>query len=199
MLPDFVRVKEKRRRWFIRAVDREAETLTPLLNHVRTVKQHEGRRLHYQTVEGAQDTIAYDKRIATSLKFKLDEVADLSNQAYLEKAKEMAAELAPQAMNQFFKEMDRWTAEAGTVTSAGGRPFEPMMLIECLEKVDVDFDDRGRPQLPALVAGPSQQPAMEKVFADAEKSAEFQRAWGDLMQRKWIEFRDREADRKLVD
>jgi hypothetical protein len=115
VLPDFVRVKEKRRRWFIRAVDREAERLTPLLNHVRTVKQHEGRRLQYQTVEGVQDTITYDNRISSALRIELDKIADLNNRAYLEKAKEMAAELASQAMKHFFGEMDRWTAEAGVL------------------------------------------------------------------------------------
>ena len=39
MLPDFVRVKEKRRKRFNQWVNRETERLTPLLNHTRTVRQ----------------------------------------------------------------------------------------------------------------------------------------------------------------
>ena len=67
MLPDFVHVKEKRRQRFIQMVNRETKMLTPLLNHIRTVRQHEGRRLGYETVDGVQDVINYENRISSAL------------------------------------------------------------------------------------------------------------------------------------
>lgn len=198
MLPDFARVKEKRRRRFIRMVNHETEKLTPLLNHVRTVRQHEGRRLEYETVDGVQDAVDYENRISSALRIQRDDFANMDEGRYLSKAQEMAKELAPQAMRHFFGIMDHWTAQAGTVTDAGGQPFDPMMLIESLEKVDIDFDERSQPQLPTLVANPTDQPAFERKLAEAEKSPEFQRRWNELMQTKLAEYRDREADRKLV-
>ena len=198
MLPDFVRVKDKRRRRFIQRVNRETKGLTPLLNHVRTVRQHEGRRLEYETVDGVQDVVNYENRISSALQIHRDDFANMDESRFLSKAKEMAKELAPQAMRHFFGMMDRWTAQAGTVTDAGGRPFDPMMWIESLEKVDIDFDECGQPQLPALVANPKDQPVFERKLAEAEKSPEFQRRWNELMQIKLMEYRDREADRKLV-
>ena len=198
MLPDFIEVKEKRRQRFNQMVDRETEMLTPLLNHIRTVRQHEGRRLEYETVDGVQDVIDYENRISSALRIHRNDLASMDEGRYLSKAKEMAQELAPQAMRHFFGMMDRWTAQAGTVTDAGGQPFTPMMLIESLEKVDIDFNERGQPQLPTLVANPKDQPNLEQKLAEAENSPEFQRRWNKLMQIKLMEYRDREADRKLV-
>ena len=198
MLPDFIDVKEQRRGRFIQMVNRETEMLTPLLNHIRTVRQHEGRRLEYETVDGVQDVVDYENRISSALRLHRNDFASMDEGRYLSKAKEMAKELAPQAMRHFFGMMDRWTAKAGTVTDAGGQPFNPMMLIESLEKVDIDFDERGQPQLPTLVANPKDHAGLEKKLAEAENSPEFQRRWNELMQIKLMEYRDREADRKLV-
>ncbi len=199
MLPDFARVKEKRSRRFVLAVNRVTDRLTPVLNPIRTVRQHEGRRLQYQTVEGTEDVVNYDHKISSALRISRDELARMDEEAYRAKAKGMAAELAPQAMRHFFGMMDRWCAAAGTVTSAGGRPFDPMMLIESLEKTDIDFDERGRPLLPTLVSHPDTFKAAAPKLAEAENSPEFQRRWKELMERKWMEWRDREADRKLVE
>ncbi len=199
MLPDFLRVKEKRRRRFIRRVNHETEKLTPLLNHIRTVRQHEGRHLEYETVDGVQDAVDYKNRISSALRIHRDDFTNMDERRYLSKAREMAKELAPQAMQHFFGMVDLWTAQAGTVTDAGGQPFDSMMLIESLEKTDIDFDERGRPLLPTLVSHPDTFKTAAPKLTDAENSPEFQRRLRDLMERKWIEWRDREADRKLVE
>lgn len=143
--------------------------------------------------------VNYDHKISSALRIHRDELPRMDEEAYRAKAKEMAEELAPQAMRHFFGMMDRWCAEAGTVTSAGGRPFDPMMLIESLEKTDIDFDERGQPLLPTLLSHPDTFKSAAPKLAEAERSPEFQRRWAELMQRKWTEWRDREADRKLVD
>jgi hypothetical protein len=199
MLPDFVRVKNRRGRLFLNMVRRECERLTPLLNHIRTVQQHEGLRLDYETVEGIREVVAYDNEISSSLKVKLGELAQLGPKEYRAKARGMARELARQTMGQFFAQVARSCDEAGTSMDAGGRPFDPMMLLDGFEKIDIDFDERGQPQLPTLVGNPKQQPIFAKKMAEAENSPEFQRRWSEIMTQKWVEWRDREADRKLVE
>jgi hypothetical protein len=198
MLPDFVRVKKRRWRWFSRTLREKAERLTPLLNHVRTVQQHEGRRVQYDTVDGTRDVIAYDKKTSASLKVSLDEIAGMDNSQYSARAEAMAKDIATQQMQQFFATVDETCQKAGTATHIGGRPFDPMMLVEALANVDVDFDERGQPQLPTLVTSPKNQPIFDEKLAEAERSPEFQRRWNELMQQKWMAWRDREADRKLV-
>jgi hypothetical protein len=199
MLPDFVRVKERRRRWFNRTVQHEMERLAPLLKRMRTVQQHEGRRLRYETVEGDHDVVAYDNKLSLSLKIQMDEIARLGPAGYLAKAREMAAELAPQAMRHLFGTVERYSQEAGTAVDAGGKPFDPMMLLDGFEKMDLDFDEHGRPELPTFVMNPSQSDAFAKKMREAEQSPEFRRRWDEVMTRKLVEWRDREADRKLVE
>lgn len=199
MLPDFVHVKERRRRWFNRSVQREMERLAPLLKRMRTVRQHEGRRLQYETVEGVRDSVTYDNKISSSLKIQVDEIARLHPASYLVKARGMAAELAPQAMRHLFGMVERYSNEAGTTVNAGGKPFDPMMLLDGFEKMDLDFDEHGRPELPTFVMNPSQSDGFAKKMREAERSPEFRRRWDEVMTRKLVEFRDREADRKLVE
>ncbi|MCC7291844.1 MAG: hypothetical protein IT449_07275 [Phycisphaerales bacterium] len=184
---------------FVRMVRRETEKLTPLLRQVRTVQQHEGRKVQYETVEGFQEQVSYENKASTALKVHRDEFPTLDNVGYLKKAKEMAAELAKQEMGHFFAKADYFIEKAGTTLDAGGKPFDPMMLVEGLEKVDIDFDEQGRPILPTLVSDPALYAAAAPRLAEAEKSADFQRRWKELMERKRMEWRDREADRKLAE
>jgi hypothetical protein len=199
MLPDFVGIKRKRAVRFDKLLIRETEKRSGVLPHNRTVQQHEGRRIDYTTVDGERDEVTYDKRISTSLQFSPEELPLMDAAWFLRKAGVMAEDMARQQMGMFFDKVDEVTEKAGTVTRAKGRPFDPMMLIECIEKTEIDFDENKQPILQTLVVHPSMAQQVEKVLADAGQSAEFQAGWNELMQRKWIAFRDREADRKLVD
>lgn len=199
MLPDFVRVKAKRSKWFIRALQREAEHRTPMLQHVKTVRQHEGRRMQYDTVEGDREIVSYDKKISTALTINVGEIAKTGPQEYLAKAKQMAEEAAKQQMGQLFSMMDENCKKAGTSTDAGGRPFTAEMLLAAWEEIDIDFDELGRPRLPTIVVNPKSGPTIAAALAEADKSPEMRRRFNDLMQQKWMDWRDREADRKLVD
>lgn len=199
MLPDFVRVKVRRLRWFHRAVRRFTERQAWMMKKMRTVRQHEGRQLQYETVEGDRDIVAYDNKLSSSLNIHMDELPRLGPVGYLKKAHDMATEFAQQAKTYFFGQVERYSNEAGTAVNAGGKPFDPMMLLDGFEKMDLDFDEHGRPELPTFVMNPSQSDAFAKKMREAEQSPEFRRRWDEVMTRKLVEFRDREADRKLVE
>jgi hypothetical protein len=199
MLPDFVRVKERRLRWFRRAVTRFMEQQAWMMKKMRTVRQHEGQQLQYETVEGDRDIVAYDNKLSSSLKIQMDELATLGPVGYLKKAHKMASEFAEQAKRYFYGQVEHYSKEAGTAVHAGGRPFDALMLLDGLEKMDLDFDENGQPELPTFVMNPSLSGAFAKKMQEAEKSPEFRRRWDEVMTRKLVEWRDREADRKLVD
>jgi hypothetical protein len=191
-------VKRRRLAKFSIALERETEKLTPALRNLRTVRQHEGRRIDYETVEGLQETTNYEQ-LTTKLGIHSNELPDLDNDRYLEKARKMAEELAEQEERLFFSRMEYFVEKAGTMVDAGGRPFEPMLFLDSLEKLSIDFDQAGRPIIPTLIAHPDQAPGMAAKFEQARASPEFQRRWNELFTKKWLEWRDREADRKLVD
>lgn len=153
----------------------------------------------YDTVQGDREVMNYDQRISTSLTFQKDEIANMDTGRYLAKAEEMAEEIARQQMGQFYSMMGRICAKAGTAMDAGGRPFDPMMWLDGLEKLEIEFDDHGNPLMPAMIVSPDMESKVKERFASAEQSSEYRRRRDELMTRKWAEWRDREADRKLVD
>ena len=199
MLPDFVHVKERRLLWFNRAVQRFMERQAWMMKEMRKVQQHEGRRLQYQTIGGDQEVVGYDNKLSSSLNIEFDKLPGLGPAEYLKKAHAMATEFAVQAKQHFYGKIERCSKQAGTAVDTGGKSFEPMMFLDGLEKMDLDFDDRGQPELPTFVMHPSQAEALAKKMRQAEQSPEFRRRWNEVMTRKLVEWRDREADRKLVE
>src|SRR5205814_209260 len=103
-------------------LQRECDRCTPVLKHVRTVRQHEGRRLDYDTVEGDRELVEYNNKISAGLKIHADEIATLWPHQYVAKAKEMAEQAARQQMRQFFSTVDENCKKAGTSMDAGGQP-----------------------------------------------------------------------------
>lgn len=199
MLPDFVRIKARRRARFLKILTREQRKHTPILRQIRTHQQHEGSRIDYTTVDGETDQITYDTAISTTGQFCHDDLPNMDDAWLRAKAIEMSEELGAQSMKMFLSKIDEVTDKAGQVSHAGGKPFSPNMLIESLRKLRIDFDEKRRPTSISFLTHPAMADTLKGALRDAEQSPEFQAKWNELMQLKWIEYRDREADRKLVD
>jgi hypothetical protein len=91
-------------------------------------------------------------------------------------------------MPQFFDQLSRLSAAAGTSTDAKGQPFTWALLLKAWEKMEIEFDENGKSQL-SLVVGPGTHlppPTQEE-----------QQAMNELLKRKRAEFDARQRRRKL--
>lgn len=197
MLPDFVELKRGRAQVFHDMVDEGTSAGTPLLSQIPKFQQHEGTRIITRDVDGNVSEMTYEDKISSKLSIKTDELSELDNPEMAKRLANVAEEISGKTMRKFFRSVDKMCEEAGTVTSGKGKPIDWRLFLDGMKKADIDFKDDGSPILPTIVFHPDTFSPL--VFEQWEKDAEFRSAADELIETKRMEWRDREADRKLVD
>jgi hypothetical protein len=97
-------------------------------------------------------------------------------------------------MPHLFEMMRRTSEAAGTATHTGGKPFSFELFLAGLEKIDISFDEEGKPELPTLVVGPE---LGKQIRALPPPTSEQQKTMDDLIEKKRKEYNARRRDRKL--
>jgi len=97
-------------------------------------------------------------------------------------------------MPRFFEYISRLSDAAGTSTDAKGRPPSLDLFLEMLEKIDIEFEDDGKPIMPTLIMHPDTAQALQKLPPPTQEQ---KKKLEELMQRKKQEYNDRRRHRKL--
>ncbi len=97
-------------------------------------------------------------------------------------------------MPRLFEYMGRLSEAAGTSIDAKGRPPSHELFLEVIEKMDIEFDDEGKPLMPTFVVNPEMAEALRKL---PPPTPEQEMKHQHLMQRKRQEYNDRRRYRKL--
>jgi len=96
-------------------------------------------------------------------------------------------------MPQIFEQLGRLSAAAGTAKDAKGHPLSWALILQTLEKMEIEFDKDGKPTLEMIVA-----PDVYKQLLNLPpRTSEENRAWNELLERKRAEFNARQRRRKL--
>lgn len=197
MLPDFVELKRRRARVFHEMVDEGTDAGAPLLAQLPKFQQHEGVRIVTRDVHGNVSEMNYKEKLSSKLSIKTDELAELSNAEMAKRLETVAEELSRKSMRKFFQSVNTMCEEAGTVTSGTGKPLDWRLFLETLEKIDIEFAEDGSPIFPTIVSHPDT--FSPKALEQWEQDPEYRASADALIESKRMEWRDREADRKLVD
>lgn len=197
MLPDFPKIKRRRSQKFMRVVAKELRKRTPLFRGIRSFRQHEGDTLKYDTIQGEQVDLSYNQ-VGASLEILATGLVSMSNAEYIEKAKSMARELATGQTRQFFKVVDQNCNEAGNSFKVGPE-LTPENILEGWSRIDFDFDENRSPKFPTIVAGPEDCQSFNNMMTKAMNDPVFISKLDELLTQKWMDWRDREANRKLVE
>ncbi|MBI2852371.1 MAG: hypothetical protein HYX84_04635 [Chloroflexi bacterium] len=161
--------------------------------------QHEGDGMVYNTTEGAQKEVDYNK-IESSFSFSRDQIKSLKIEDILKKVDSAAQELSDHMARTIFAAIERGTKEAGTQVDAGGRPFLPEVLFDALEKISIDFDEEtGEPLMPSVFVSPEVAAQIQDKLPEWERNEEYKKRHDEIMKRKYEEWNARESNRKLVD
>lgn len=89
--------------------------------------------------------------------------------------------------------------EVGQVVDAGGKPLDAELIFRAIESVQIDFDDDGNHHNFSIVVGPELYPRLQEELQKIADDPVLKRRHDELMDRKWMEWRDRKAARKLLD
>jgi hypothetical protein len=198
MLPDFTKVKARVNRDLVRWVQQQIPAVTPLIQGIATFRQHEGKVAKIVRTDKSEDGIEYRQ---SSFEFVTDRedmrTFDLSaiQQKLMELAKRIGADQEKQLLELARKAAD----SAGNVVNTGGE-LTPDKLLELISRVQEDFDPKTLEREPGavFVIDPETAAKILPKVKEWEQNPEFKAKLERITNRKREEWRDREANRKLV-
>ena len=195
MLPDFPETKRLFSRFFRTYMRRKVREVSPY-GAVQTRYLHEGRTMKITRADQSESTSGMEQ-LSVHLEIKFDEIESLTLQKAIEKHDAMIADMVQKQTHFVRERMSSEIPESQTL-NAKGRKFDAQVVIEMLEKMQIDFYPDGTPH-EIFVDGPLFTPErMAAVDKEFESNPELKRKFDEMMEKKKEEWRAREADRKLV-
>jgi hypothetical protein len=171
-----------------------------LIGTIKQMPYFEGNRFETQDVEGDVQT-SEPKQTVIPISVGRAALIEEGVNAYM-KAMMGAVGQQQQNLAQLFHEkMNEVTERTGNKVDAGGQPFSPSLFLDLFEKVDIDFDEDGEPDMSSvrIVVHPKLGRLLQQKVPEWEADPVFQQRRDEIIARKRIEWSDRESNRKLVD
>lgn len=104
---------------------------------------------------------------------------------------EAAEKEMPMLMTELFSRFEQLCGATGSRIDAAGQHFNFDLMLDALEKIQIDFDANGKPQLPILVMHPDMARSLPTPTQNDEDRLKA------LIERKRCEFYARQHHRKL--
>lgn len=158
---------------------------------------HEGNQWALKREDGSEQTIEY-KPFSSYLQIDLREVPHLKLSDILQKLDKVAEDMAMQMGSAMFNTIMQGAEEVGNTVDLRGQQLTPDAFLDTLRMIEMSFDEGGKPAL-QIAMNPATAEKFRAVSSQWDQDEEFHRKFDRLMEQKRQEWRDREADRKLVD
>lgn len=197
MLPDFPKIKRKWSAMFVRSV-REQVNHASFVSQIRKVRHFEGDGMKVTDATGETEESNYEL-FSGALEVNHQDLIERGPIALNEGLEKVAKELSSQQSKMVLEHVNQITAKTGNIVDAGGRPINPDLLLQMLERIEIDFGEDGQPRLPTLVVSPENYEKLREKMLEWEKDEHYKRKFDELIERKRQEWHDRESHRKLVD
>ena len=135
------------------------------------------------------------KLLASSFEVDRQDVIERGPVALLDVFSRLANDLASQMSSGILDEVNQVTEKTGNVVNTGGSDIALDTILQVLAKIEMDFDEEGRPQFPTLVTSSETFEKLSKLQQDEHH----RRKLDSIIEQKRREWIDRESHRKLVD
>lgn len=198
MLPDYPELKRKLQADLNLELRLLVNTHAPMASRIRAYLQMEGDKFTVETTDGRLVTKPFRRMEAKfGVPSSLSSVG--THEKFLERASEAAKEIARQSEGILFSTLDEETRRVGNVLDAKGKSFDPNLMWDAVQKIDLDFDERtGHPKMPTVVVHPDMLKAIAQKLPDWERDPALRKRQAEVLAKKKDEWRDRESRRKLV-
>ena len=198
MLPDFVQVKQRVHELLMHFMQGRVRHHLGFMSQVPRVVIPEGQHNRLVRSDGSVDDTKL-RRIQGSEEISTDPKKGLHFDEVLQKLDAIAKQMADEQQRQMFARINEVTEKTGNVTKAPLKDFGLKHLNDMLEKMQIDFDEKGEPRLPSMVCGPKMADSImarrEEIEADVGEKARK----AEILDLKKEEFRARESRRRLVE
>lgn len=169
----------------------------PPFKEIRQVMYFEGDT-HSMTREDGETEKSSFQTMASEVTFEMDELPKLPLQTVLERLDEVAADIARQHAEMFYGTISDAVEKVGNVVDAKGKRLTAETLLEMYNKLQIDFDRFGQPNLQQIHMPPELEERAEQALRELSEDPGMRKQFEDLIIQKKEEWRAREASRKLV-
>ncbi len=197
MLPDLPSLKRDIQRILDRYLQQQVHARLGVFNESLQHIIHEGNRMRTIRADGSVEESNL-KEASAEMSLQLAEIPHLTPNERIAKLNNMADELANQIVKHLFGTLDAVLEKAGQVANQKGKPLSAEAVFEALEKIQLDFDETGKHHKLSIVVPPALFLRAKEVFEQIESDPALKKRYEDILTRKKLEWRDREAARKLV-
>ena len=154
----------------------------------------EGNRTKLLRYDGTIDDVPM-KAIDTKVEMKVNDLDRNGLKEVLKLLDKAAHDMAIKQSENFFERLNQICNESGQVYDNKGKPLTFDTILDLLDSMYIDFDEKGQPEFPCLLAG---KRVINEILKK-EPSQEQIKRQNEIIERKYREWCDRESDRRLVD
>lgn len=198
MLPDFPNEKEQVADVLLDFFKKRMQGYMVPFDKVRRYFHHEGHQHEVVTVDNIATKGGYAE-ISSSFTISLDRIQEMPPEEVLRELDKSAQNMAGEAKKHAYKTIGEAVERVGNVVSAQGQPLTAEKWLEAFEKIEIDFDEGGEPIMPTMVVGPELGRKLRDLLPQWESDVRVRRHFEDIIERKRLDWRDREARRRLAD
>ena len=127
-------------------------------------------------------------------------IIEKGDAAVFEQVPVIAAQMIDSQVQMLRRGVDAAVEHTGNAVHAAGAPFSQDLYLEMLQKVQIQFDDDGRPSIPSLFhPDPAFQARMEARLSEWMQDPTFRDRIEAAITKQRQDWNDRESNRKLVD
>lgn len=196
MLPDYPKAKNKFREKYHESMRNLMERQASIIEGVPKYIVHEGDGDEIARRDGSKEQTNL-QRAEAATEFSDEEIQELTPQKVFDKFSKMALDLGDQQAKIFINALEKATTKSGNVVDGKDKKIEESFL-EMLETIWINFDENGNPELPTILTGTKNSESFYKAIQNIDDDPRLARRKKEILSKKKQEWRDREADRKLV-
>jgi hypothetical protein len=161
------------------------------------VMVHEGDRMRTIRADGSIEDTGF-KQSSAEILVPRSEVPELTAEARLRMIDKMADDMARKVSKNLYVSLNATLKATGQTVNTGGKPLSHELFFETLEKMHLEFDAKGELSGLQMVVHPDMAPVLQRLQEEFDRDPELQRRHRELIEKKRMEWRAREAARKLV-
>lgn len=197
MLPDQPNLKREIQERLQRLVEHTSQRKLGVFSDIPKHILHEGDSLVVIRADGTNE----DCQLSTaSAEFEVN--VDTTPEAALNERmlllEKVSTEMARQMTRGLFESLNQSLDAAGQTIDARGRKLSGEVILEILDKIDVNFRPDGTQEELSIAIPPEMKDQLISALAELEENQELKHRHEALINKKREIWRDREASRKLV-
>ena len=197
MLPDFPIIKGKVQEALNRYARSLAVASSQVLSQIHHITHYEGNRFDGFSQEGPGEHTysSFEHRVVVDT----SELISSGPDYFATRMPEIIAPMTTQVETSFFATFRKAVQLSGNEVDAEGQRLTPELLLSVYGKMDLEFDEQGKPIFLTLMVNPSSYERAKACFNQIDSNPDYHGQFEALIEKKRAEWHNRESSRRLVD